>query len=373
MRDAVRTAAGEYVLCGATAPSADGRPDVWIGTIDPHGRAAWTARPFGNDRLDTARSIATAPDGGYVVAGTSSRGADAVADGTLAKTDANGHKRWQKRFGGAGFECCNCVVATRDGGYALCGGTHTFAATGLDAWLVKTDSDGEREWAETYGRSRADVANAVVQTEDGGYVLVGRTDGGGTGVWVVKTDDSGTREWERRLGGTGYDVATAVIETTAGGYAIVGHTTSFGATRKNAWIVQLDAAGAEAWSRTYETDGHAIGRDIVQASADEYAIVCDEISPGGRTRSMLLTTGSDGEWRRARTVGTRSRASAGFVDPSSGAYAVAGTALARRPVRGGDAWLATVPSAEIRSEGRFAERPLLESRSERGSNRRPAP
>jgi hypothetical protein len=53
-----------------------------------------------------------------------------------------------------------------------------------DAWLVKTDANGNMQWNKTYGGTNDDYAFSVVQTGDGGYVLAGCTDSFGSGGWV---------------------------------------------------------------------------------------------------------------------------------------------------------------------------------------------
>jgi len=59
--------------------------------------------------------------------------------------------QWNKTYGGAGYDEAHSVVQTRDGGYALAGGTSSFGAGGYDFWLVKTDSAGNMQWNKPYG------------------------------------------------------------------------------------------------------------------------------------------------------------------------------------------------------------------------------
>ena len=43
----------------------------------------------------------------------------------------------------------------------------------MDAWLIKTDANGDTLWTKTYGDTYIDEAYIVKQTSDGGYILAG--------------------------------------------------------------------------------------------------------------------------------------------------------------------------------------------------------
>jgi len=60
-----------------------------------------------------------------------------------------------------------------------------------DAWLIKTDADGNEQCNRTYGGKGDDYAYSVQQTSDGGYILAGKTYSNGSDAWLIKTDASG--------------------------------------------------------------------------------------------------------------------------------------------------------------------------------------
>jgi predicted secreted protein len=131
------------------------------------------------------------------------------------------------------------VIETVDGGYALAGQTASFGV-GTDFWLVKTDAAGNHQWNKTYGGAGYDHADSIMQTSEGGYVLVGTTDSfgaGGSDVWLVQTDASGCVQCSKTYGGTDSEGAACAVATSDGGYAVVGYTASYGF---GMWLVKAN-------------------------------------------------------------------------------------------------------------------------------------
>ena len=91
----------------------------------------------------------------------------------------------------------------------------------------------EEAWNKTFGGAHVDYARAVQQTTDGGYILAGSTELGGAtdpvDFLLVKTDSNGSKEWDKTFGGYGSDLADSVQQTTDGGFILAGYTTSYGA------------------------------------------------------------------------------------------------------------------------------------------------
>jgi hypothetical protein len=75
----------------------------------------------------------------YIVAGWKSPPESLIRDAWLIKTDADGNKLWEKTFGGSGDDEALSVIQTTDGGYAVTGSTTSFGAGFEDVWLLKTD------------------------------------------------------------------------------------------------------------------------------------------------------------------------------------------------------------------------------------------
>ena len=147
---------------------------------------------------------------------------------------------WSKTFGGTEYnDYAQSVQQTSDGGYILAG--YTYGAGYADAWMVKTDSNGNKQWSKTFGGTDDDRAWSVQQTADGGYILAGDTlsyGAGRTDFWMVKTNSSGNKQWDKTFGGTGWDFAKSVQQTADGGYILAGDTLSYGAGCTDFWMVK---------------------------------------------------------------------------------------------------------------------------------------
>jgi hypothetical protein len=193
---------------------------------------------FGESYEDQGFCVRPTADGGFVIAGLS-HGLSSDDDMYFIKTDANGDREWYKIIGGTDLDGGTGVQQTSDGGYILCGYTDSYGALDWNAWLIKTDSNGLRQWDRTFGEDGWDQLNAVQQTSDGGYVMAGmsRSYGPWGEVWLIKIDASSKLEWSRLFSGQGDDWGLGVQQTADGGYILAGKTSSFGDGDMDAYLI----------------------------------------------------------------------------------------------------------------------------------------
>ena len=102
----------------------------------------------------------------------------------VIKTDRNGNMQWNQTYGGELREIAYSLVETSDGGYAVAGYTWSFSSGEIDCWLIKTDSEGNMQWHQSYGGESSDYAYSLIETSDGGFAIAG-------GPLLIKTDGLG--------------------------------------------------------------------------------------------------------------------------------------------------------------------------------------
>lgn len=240
------TSDGGLVIAGATSSYGAGSRDMWLIKTDASGNLTWS-RTFGGFGSDGAWSVRQTADSGYILAGwTFSYGPGAVGNAWLVKADSLGTMQWQQYFGGTGVDRAYEAVPTTDGGYVLAGYTDSYGAGLYDAYVVKAQSNGTGQWSESYGGTGRDYAYDLVVTPDGGSLAAGSTlsfGAGGDDIYLVRTDASGGLDWYMTYGGTASDVAYAIANVPDGGYIVAGHTLSSGAGVHDAWLIRLAPEG----------------------------------------------------------------------------------------------------------------------------------
>ncbi|MDP6737418.1 MAG: hypothetical protein QGG15_00035 [Dehalococcoidales bacterium] len=322
-----QTTDGGYIIAGGTdSPGTDG--DVYLVKTDREGNEEWS-RTFGGKENDTASSVQQTTDGGYIIAGDTNSFGAGEFDFYLVKTDREGNEEWSRAFGGVGWDYADSVQQTTDGGYIIAGGTDSFGAGEFDFYLVKTDGEGNEEWSRAFGGVGWDYADSVQQTTDGGYIIAGGTDSFGAGIYdayLVKTDGEGNEEWSRTFGGEDNDTADSVQQTADGGYIIAGDTESFGAGNYDAYLVKTDGEGNEEWSRAFGGEETEEADSVQQTTDGGYIIAGYTISYGaGSWDAYLVKTDGEGNEEWSRAFGGESYDLASSVQQTAdGGYIIAG-------------------------------------------------
>jgi hypothetical protein len=323
-----QTSDGGYIISGVTSSFGAGSEDAYLIKTDASGDTVWT-KTYGGTGSEFGNSVQQTSDGGYIVAGEATSFGAGSGDAYLIKTGASGDTVWTRTYGGTGWDDGNSVQQTSDGGYIIVGDTDSFGAGSKDAYLIKTDANGDTLWTGTYGGTEDDTGWSVQQTSDGGYIIGGMTDSFGAGsydIYLIKTDAGGDTVWTRTYGGTGVELGGSVQQTSDGGYIIGGMTDSFGAGSYDAYLIKTDASGDTVWTRAYGGTGAEGGGSVQQTPDGGYVFAGYTSSFGaGGDDVYLIRTDANGDPVWTRTYGgTGEDAGVLIKQTSNGRYIIAG-------------------------------------------------
>lgn len=204
-------------------------------------------------------------------------------------------------FGGSKNDSAQSVVATSDGGYVVLGFTQSMDGDitdkqneSFDYWVLKFNAENQLEWQKTYGGSADDRGSEIIQTQDGGYAVIGfsfSSDGdvsennGLQDFWLVKLDANGTMTWQKSFGYQGADSGISVIQTNDLGYLISGvldvtASGGLGNLSRNEnrhaggdyWVLKLTSTGDLDWSRYFGGNFTDTPYSTVQTEDNGYII-----------------------------------------------------------------------------------------------------
>ena len=280
----IPTSDGGYALIGKTTSKGDVQGDVWMVKTDANGNKTWDKK-FGGSNTQFGKSIIQTSDGYLIAGATRSKGAG-NDDMYVIKTDNSGKAQWEKTFGGSGYDMCHSMIRSSDGNYVLAGYKNL-----MSGWAIKIDANGNKLWDKTFGGARSDEIYDVIQTSDGGYALAGYTRSNGAksaDMWLIKTDANGNKTWDKMFGGASADYVESIIQTSDGGYVLAGHTSSKGAGYNDMWLVKTDASGNELWDKTIGGSNYDAVKSFIQTSDGSYVLAGFSRSKGSGGKDLWL-------------------------------------------------------------------------------------
>jgi outer membrane protein assembly factor BamB len=274
------------------------------------GRVLWTRRiQLGGDDAHSLGSIAIAPDGDVIAAGTrrGDRGADMLA---VKVGGDDGAVRWVATLDSGGEDQGLALALDSRGDAAIAGDSQTFS--GFEFAVVKVDGeDGSEIWrARLPGPDHNGQAYAVAFDPAGDAIASGGVSSQATGfdVAVVKLDgESGAELWHHFVDGTyagpelDYEFGEALAVDRAGVVTVVGELRQ-AETRYDVAVLAWDGDGNELLRATLDGGlalddrGRAVaplGGDVLVAGTVDSSSYID-----GRFAALLVDPSSGTErWR----------------------------------------------------------------------------
>ncbi len=230
------------------------------------------AKSYGDLTHEWATDVQQTGDGGYVVAGQKN------GDPWLFRLSEDGSLDWQKSyefegtFGAGGVGLYSTMQVTSDGGTIMADRFSTHNGGLAGTWVMKLSETGGVEWGKQYGDALNQVY-MVRQTSDGGFVLCGSFGEGATlrDAWILKLNSDGSIDWQKRLEGEGHDEARSILQTSDGGFVVVGRTYSAQPPYPPNWVIRLDATGNPVWQKEYEM---GLSQRVTEAPGGGFLVAC---------------------------------------------------------------------------------------------------
>ena len=238
---------------------------------------------YSGSGYDRGEGIVQLEDSSYVVTGSSSSWGES-SQAFLLKIDTVGNYLWSQSYGGPESEAGKRVLYNADLGFYIAGFSNSFGSGDFDAYLVKTDLNGNKLWEKTYGKpSNWERINDAIWTKDSTILMVGEvqaTNGAASDILIIHADKNGDTLWTKTFGSIGEDRANSIISVQDSLFIIGGEMFIPDSNLVKGFILKMNTAGDIIWQDTitdlagkYGVTDLSLGVNVI------YAVGFREINP----------------------------------------------------------------------------------------------
>ncbi|MEA3496318.1 MAG: SBBP repeat-containing protein, partial [Bacteroidota bacterium] len=258
-------------------------------------------------------------------------------DAFIVKFNSSGQRQWGTYYGGSDIDYGLGVATDQNGNVYVRGGTFSTSAIATlgtyqttyggsgDAFFVKFNSSGQRQWGTYYGGNGVEAynsssleyniyGNGIATDQNGNVYITGYTSstsgiatsgshqpihGGSTyyyDAFIVKFNSSGQRQWGTYYGGSNTDYGYGISTDQNGNVFVTGltgsanaiattgaHRTTFIGYYYDAFIVKFNTSGQRQWGTYY---GGYCDNDAPGIATDQNG----NVYMTGSTRSSVIAT-----------------------------------------------------------------------------------
>jgi hypothetical protein len=304
--DIATAGAHQTVYAGGPIVFGTGGYDAFLVKFNSSGVRQW-ATYYGGSQDDMGISCAVDASGNvYMIGSTSSTSGIATAgahettinDGFLVKFNSNGVRQWGTYFEGNGNACTTDAsgniyivgLTNSTSGIATAGAHQTVMSGSGDAFLVKFNSSGVKQWGTYFGGASSGASEmekglSCATDALGNVYMVGQTPstsgiatagahqtiygGSSTDAFLVKFNSSGVRQWATYYGGPGVDIGYSCVTDASGNIYLAGdtqqeflpassgmttigaHQSAYGGGYSDGFLVKFDSNGLRQWGTYY--------------------------------------------------------------------------------------------------------------------------
>ena len=303
--DIATAGAHQTVYAGGPIVFGTGGYDAFLVKFNSSGVRQW-ATYYGGSQDDMGISCAVDASGNvYMIGSTSSTSGIATAgahettinDGFLVKFNSSGVRQWGTYFEGNGNACTTDAsgniyivgLTNSTSGIATAGAHQTVMSGSGDAFLVKFNSSGVKQWGTYFGGSYTlasgmETGLSCATDALGNVYMTGHTPstsdiatagahqtiygGSSTDAFLVKFNSSGVIQWGTYYGGEGVDIGYSCATDASGNVYMAGdaqqqnlpasgistigaHQSAYGGGYSDGFLVKFDSNGLRQWGTYY--------------------------------------------------------------------------------------------------------------------------
>jgi hypothetical protein len=261
-----------------------------------------------------------------------------IYDAFLVKFNSSGLRQWGTYYGGTGDDYGYSCTTDATGNVYLAGSTasntgtviatavaHQTAIGGIvfsDAFLVKFNSSGVRQWGTYYGGTGSDNGISCATDVSGNVYLTGWTDettgtviatvgahqashGGGAIAYLVKFNSGGVRQWGTYYGGATGGAGRYCTTDATGNVYLTGETNPISGTviatlgshqpthggngTYDAFLAKFNSLGVRQWGTFYGGTGYDYG---YSCATDAFGNVYLSGTTDSNTGTVIATVGA---------------------------------------------------------------------------------
>ena len=263
-------------------------------------------------------------------------------DAFILKFDSSGVRLWATFYSGNNQDYGNSITTGENDDILITGQTYSlnfplwnpgggifyqrFCKGASDAFILKFDSSGVRQWATYYGGNDQDYGNSITTDENDNILITGTTDsynfpvlnpGGGTyfqglysggicDAFILKFNFNGVRQWATYYGGDSWDVGNSITIDENNNILVTGYTWSYnfpvfnpgggayfqdtlgGVYFYDVFILKFNTSGIRQWATYYGGSDYDYGNSItadhdnnILITGETYSTNFPVFDPGG--------------------------------------------------------------------------------------------
>ena len=250
---------------GLDGNTSSGGSDIFVVKYNSSGTKQWTQQ-FGTSSGEVGYGVTVDSLDNIYVTGEAEGGLDGNTnsgsnDIFLVKYNSGGTKQWTKQLGTSSNDKGLDVAVDSSNNIYVSGYTvgdldNNTNFGDKDAFVVKYNSSGDKQWTNLLGTAgmedRAGVAvdssNNIYMTGNVNGGLDGNTSSGGSDIYLVKYNSSGVKQWTKQLGTSSSEEGVKVAVDSLDNIYVTGYTS--GGLDGN-----TNAGGVDLFVVKYNSDG----------------------------------------------------------------------------------------------------------------------